>query len=100
MGKIKVPSNKYWAAQTQRSLHHFSIGNDIMPAEVIRALALVKKCAALVNSSHLKKDNSIKLLSDSKATNIVYAANEIIEGKLDDNFDYMYGKLDRVLKLI
>ena len=86
MGKIKVPSNKYWAAQTQRSLHHFSIGNDIMPAEVIRALALVKKCAALVNSSHLKKDNSIKLLSDSKATNIVYAANEIIEGKLDDNF--------------
>ncbi len=85
MGKIKVPSNKYWAAQTQRSLHHFSIGNDRMPAEVIGALALIKKCAAVVNSSHLK-NNNIKLLSDSKANSIVHAANDIIEGKLDDNF--------------
>ncbi len=54
IGEIKVPINKYWAAQTQRSLHHFSIGNDRMPLEVIHALALVKKCAAIVNSSHKK----------------------------------------------
>jgi hypothetical protein len=52
MGEIDVPASKYWAAQTQRSLLHFSIGNDRMPLEVVYALALVKKCAAIINSSH------------------------------------------------
>ncbi len=49
MGKIEVPANVYWGAQTQRSLHHFDIGRDTMPPELIRAFAILKKAAALVN---------------------------------------------------
>ena len=49
MGKIEVPTNVYWGAQTQRSLHHFDIGRDTMPPELIRAFAILKKAAALVN---------------------------------------------------
>ena len=86
MGKINVPANRYWGAQTQRSLHHFSIGNDLMPPEVIHALALVKKCAAIINSSHKKNDDNIELLSKDKACNIIKAADEILSGNLDENF--------------
>ena len=86
MGKINVPASRYWAAQTQRSLHHFSIGNDRMPLEVVHALALVKKCAAIVNSSHMKIEDNHKLLSKEKADNIIKAADEILSGKLDENF--------------
>ena len=49
MGKIEVPSNVYWGAQTQRSLHHFNIGRDTMPPELIRAFGILKKACALVN---------------------------------------------------
>ena len=49
MGAIEVASNRYWGAQTQRSLHHFNIGDDRMPREMIRALGILKKAAALVN---------------------------------------------------
>ena len=49
LGEIEVPANRYWGAGTQRSLLHFAIGDDLVPLEVIRALALVKKAAALVN---------------------------------------------------
>ncbi len=49
MGPIEVPGDRYWGAQTQRSLHHFSIGNDRMPEAVIRSMAVLKKAAALVN---------------------------------------------------
>ncbi|HUN89044.1 MAG TPA: hypothetical protein VMU28_09655, partial [Terriglobales bacterium] len=49
MGTIEVPTNVYWGAQTQRSLHHFNIGRDTMPPELIRAFAILKKAAALVN---------------------------------------------------
>ncbi len=86
MGEINVPASKYWAAQTQRSLLHFSIGNDRMPLEVVYALALVKKCAAIINSSHMKIDDNHKLLSKEKADNIIKAADEILSGKLDENF--------------
>ena len=86
MGKIKVPAEKYWAAQTQRSLHHFSIGDDIMPIEVIHALALIKKCAAMVNSSHSDNNTGKELLLKEKALNIIKAADEILSGNLDDNF--------------
>ena len=86
MGKIKVPGEKYWAAQTQRSLHHFSIGDDIMPIEVIHALALIKKCAAIVNSSHKDNNTDKELLLKEKASNIIKAADEILSGNLDDNF--------------
>ena len=49
MGEIAVPATHYWGAQTERSLHHFAIGEDRMPPELIRAFAILKKAAALVN---------------------------------------------------
>jgi fumarate hydratase class II len=79
MGCIEVPSNKYWGAQTERSLHHFNIGDDRMPREMIRALGILKKGAALVNEDLGK-------LSKEKAALIAQAADEVIEGKLDDHF--------------
>ncbi|MBS1849685.1 MAG: class II fumarate hydratase [Acidobacteria bacterium] len=79
MGKIEVPSHVYWGAQTQRSLHHFNIGRDTMPPELIRAFGILKKACALVNQDLGK-------LSADKATLIVQAADEVISGKLNDQF--------------
>ena len=79
MGEIEVPSNRYWGAQTQRSLKHFNIGFDVMPREVIRALGILKKAAAIVNFDLGK-------LPEDKMKLIVQAADEVIEGKLDDHF--------------
>src|SRR3954468_16718628 len=79
MGEIAVPSNVYWGAQTQRSLHHFDIGHDTMPPELIRAFAILKKAAALVNQDLGK-------LPADKAKLIVQAADEVIAGKLSDQF--------------
>jgi len=79
MGEIEVPTDKYWGAQTQRSLHHFNIGNDRMPREMIRALGILKKAAALVNEELGK-------LPHQKAELIVQACEEVIEGKLDEHF--------------
>ncbi|MEQ1642678.1 MAG: class II fumarate hydratase [Pyrinomonadaceae bacterium] len=79
MGEIAVESDKYWGAQTQRSLHHFNIGFDIMPREVIRALGILKKAAAIVN-------NDLGKLPDDKLALIIQAADEVIEGKLDAHF--------------
>ncbi len=79
MGEIEVPTSAYWGAQTQRSLKHFNIGFDIMPREVIRALGILKKAAAIVN-------NDLGKLSDDKLKLIVQAADEVIDGKLDEHF--------------
>jgi fumarate hydratase, class II len=79
MGAIEVPADRYWGAQTQRSLHHFNIGDDCMPREMIRALGILKKAAALVNEELGK-------LPPDKAKLIVQACDEVIEGKLDDQF--------------
>ncbi|MGB7210433.1 MAG: class II fumarate hydratase [Pyrinomonadaceae bacterium] len=79
MGEIEVPTSAYWGAQTQRSLKHFNIGFDIMPRELIRALGILKKAAAIVN-------NDLGKLPDDKLKLIVQAADEVIEGKLDDHF--------------
>src|SRR5258707_3316481 len=79
MGKIEVPSNVYWGAQTQRSLLHFNIGRDTMPPELIRAFAILKKACALVNQDLGK-------LSADKAKLIAQAADEVIAGKLNDQF--------------
>lgn len=79
MGEIKVPADKYYGAQTARSLQNFKIGGEKFPPEFIRALAIVKKAAALAN-------NELGLLSKEKADLIVTAADEIIEGKLNDHF--------------
>jgi fumarate hydratase, class II len=79
MGHIEVPSHVYWGAQTQRSLHHFNIGRDTMPPELIRAFAVLKKAAALVN-------HDLGKLPADKAKLIVQAADEVISGKLNDQF--------------
>ena len=79
MGKIEVPANHYWGAQTERSLHHFAIGEDRMPPELIRAFALLKKAAALVN-------HDLGKLPKDKMELIVCAADEVIAGKHKDEF--------------
>lgn len=79
MGEIKVPNNKYYGAQTARSLMNFKIGGERFPAELIRALAIVKKAAAITN-------NELGLLPKEKLDLIIQAANEVIEGKLNDHF--------------
>jgi fumarate hydratase class II len=79
MGSVRVPAGRYWGAQTQRSLIHFSIGNDRMPKEVSHAYGVVKKAAALVNQADGR-------LEDWKAAAIVKAADEVIAGKLDEDF--------------
>jgi fumarate hydratase class II len=79
MGQVKVPANRLWGAQTQRSLIHFSIGDDHMPIEVYHAYGYVKKAAAIVNQR-------LGRLPKEKADLIVHVADEIIGGKLDDNF--------------
>ena len=79
MGKIEVPAHVYWGAQTQRSLLHFNIGRDTMPPELIGAFGILKKACALVNQDLGK-------LPADKAELIVQAADEVIAGKLDDQF--------------
>ncbi len=79
MGAIEVPADRYWGAQTQRSLLHFSIGHDRIPPEMIRALATIKKAAALANQELGK-------LPPELAQLMVQAADEIIDGQLDDHF--------------
>ncbi len=79
MGKIEVPNDRYYGAQTARSLIHFNIGRDVMPPELIRAFGILKKAAALVNQDLGK-------LSAEKTKLIVQAADEVIAGKLDEHF--------------
>ena len=79
MGAIEVAADRYWGAQTQRSLVHFNIGHDVMPREMIRALGILKKAAALVNVD-------LKKLAPEKAKLITQAADEVIAGKLDAHF--------------
>src|ERR1700720_983286 len=79
MGPIEVPSHVYWGAQTARSLVHFDIGRDLMPPELIRAFGILKKAAALVNQELGK-------LPPEKARLIAQAADEVIAGKLNDQF--------------
>ncbi len=79
MGEIKVPTDKYYGAQTARSLMNFKIGGDRFPRELIRALGILKKAAALTNKE-------LGILPADKAELIVKAADEVIEGKLDEHF--------------
>ena len=73
-GPIEVPADRLWGAQTQRSLQNFKISTEKMPPELVRALVLVKKAAALVNMD-------LKALDPSKGASIVAAADEVIDGK-------------------
>lgn len=79
MGEIPVAADKYWGAQTERSLHHFNIGSDIMPREVTHAFGILKKAAALTNLELGK-------LPEDKAKLIIQAAEEVSSGKLDEHF--------------
>jgi fumarate hydratase, class II len=79
MGEIQVPADRYWGAQTQRSLKYFSIGKDLMPIEAVHAMAIIKKSAALAN-------HRLGKLPKDKMQLIVQAADEVIEGKLDAHF--------------
>lgn len=79
MGEIEVEASRYWGAQTERSLHHFHIGSDKFPREMIRALGILKKSAALTNQE-------LETLSSEKTQLIVKAAEEVIAGTLDDHF--------------
>jgi fumarate hydratase class II len=79
MGEVEVRADRYWGAQTERSLHHFNIGFDVMPRELVRALGILKKAAALVNEGLGK-------LSSDKARLVERAADEVIEGRLDEHF--------------
>src|SRR5262245_29987489 len=78
MGKIEVPTDRYYGAQTARSLIHFDIGPDSMPRSIIRAFGVLKKAAALVN-------RDLGKLPEDKARLIAQAADEVISGKLDEH---------------
>ena len=79
IGDVKVPVDKYWGAQTQRSRQNFKIGDNLMPIEVIQAYAILKKAAAITN-------NKLGVLSKPKAGLIGKVCDEILAGKLDDQF--------------
>ncbi|WP_416674915.1 class II fumarate hydratase [Egbenema bharatensis] len=79
MGTIEVPADRYWGAQTQRSLQYFAIGQDTMPREMIRAIGILKRAAASVN-------RDLGKLPEEKAALILQAADEVIAGTLDDHF--------------
>lgn len=79
MGEVKVPADKYWGAQTQRSIENFKIGNEKMPKEVIQAFAILKRAAAEAN-------NECGILSEDKLNLISKVTDEILQSKLDDQF--------------
>lgn len=79
LGEIQVPDDKYWAAQTQRSLENFEIGGQLMPNEIVRAFAVLKKASALVNAE-------LTDFPDEKAQAIATACDEILSGDHDDQF--------------
>ena len=79
MGEMQVPADKYWAAQTQRSVQNFEIGNEKMPIEVVYGFANLKKACALVN-------NELARLDDEKTQAIAKACESVLSGELDDNF--------------
>jgi len=79
MGEVKVPSERYWGAQTQRSLENFRIGQEKMPREILRAFAIVKKACALTN-------RALGILDDRRAELIVSVAEEILAGKATEEF--------------
>src|SRR5699024_10199289 len=79
LGEIKVPANKYWGAQTERSKQNFPIGQEKMPMEIIKAFSLLKKSTAIAN-------RDLGLLDEQKAEAIAFAADEVLSGKLDEHF--------------
>ena len=81
MGEVRVPADKYWGAQTQRSFENFKIGGEIMPREITRAFGILKKAAAMANRT-LRPDK----MTEEKLYAISAACDEVIEGRLDGHF--------------
>ena len=79
MGEMKVPADRYWAAQTQRSLENFQIGGELMPREITQAFGMLKKAAAIAN-------NRLGKLPQEKLEPIIKACDEVIAGQLNDHF--------------
>ncbi|ASG67125.1 fumarate hydratase class II [Francisella halioticida] len=79
IGEVKVDDDRYWGAQTQRSLKYFSIGNDKMPLEVVRAMAIIKKASAISN-------HELGILTEQKKDLIIRASKEVLDENLNDNF--------------
>lgn len=79
LGEVKVPADKFWGAQTQRSKENFPIGNETMPVEIIKAFAITKKACALANAD-------LGLLEQEKAEAIAYAAEQILDDQLTEHF--------------
>ena len=79
MGEVKVPADKYWGAQTQRSFENFKIGTEKMPKEIVKAFGIMKKAAAKVNAQ-------LGTLSQDRADIIIKVCDEIIDGKLEGEF--------------
>ena len=79
MGEMQVPTDRYWAAQTQRSFQNFKIGGEIMPREITHAFGILKKAAAMAN-------NKLGKLDDEKKEFIMKACDEVISGELYDHF--------------
>ena len=79
LGPVRVPADRYWGAQTERSRNNFRIGSERMPLEVVRAFGILKKAAALANAE-------LGVLEDGKRDLIVAACDQIIAGELDDHF--------------
>ena len=79
MGEMRVPDDKYWAAQTERSFENFKIGTEIMPREITHAFGILKKAAAIANFNLGK-------LTEEKLSAITAACDEVISGKLNEHF--------------
>ena len=79
IGSINVPNNKYWGASTQRSKKYFDIGEFLVRPVLIKSIAIIKKAAAIVHRKEKQIETNI-------AAAIIRASNEVISGKLDDNF--------------
>ncbi len=92
MGEVKVPVDKYWGAQTQRSIQNFEIGNEKMPLEVIYGFANLKKACALVNQE-------LDRLDDAKTSAISQACETVLTGELDDNFPLVVWQTGQVHNL-
>src|SRR5260370_41514193 len=96
LGPVNVPGDKLWGAQTQRSLEHFSIGDDLIPREMIPAYAIVKKAAALVN-------HNAGRLGDTQKNLIVRVCDEILEGQHQDQIPlhgWMTGSVTQLYQIV
>src|SRR5690625_4644428 len=90
LGEIKVPADKFWGAQTQRSKQNFPIGNEEMPKEIIKGFAILKKSAAKANFE-------LGFLEEEKSKAIAYAADKVIAGEVNEYFPLVVCQIGSVI---